>query len=385
VSAVVGPRARIDSTELLYDAALRPRLWQRFISGLSDECGGAAVSLLVSVGIGGDTCRSHQHGLDADFARYWWLGAAPAYVDSPEEPGSRSKRFRFAREFRIGTDPGAISFYLHEMKPRLLAPDAPIVADFSRGTERAGLAIFQRSGHRPLGMDDLRRCEALASHIGRALEIHRRVQMESGHRRSIAEVLDCTPHGVLLLDADGECIYSNAAARRVIALEDGMRFRQRRLTLDDPRAQRTLSRAVARAEVVDDGADADPLSVPRPSGRCAFEVAVNAVHESCGYPGAARTALFLSDPDAMADPELLRSQYGLTMAEAALASLLAAGHSLHECAKRRSIGIGTARGYLKSLYRKTRTHSQRELVGLVLTGLGPLARQPEKPLAQLRP
>ena len=65
----------------------------------------------------------------------------------------------------------------------------------------------------------------------------------------------------------------------------------------------------------------------------------------------------------------LRCQFGLTPAEARLALHLVAGETLRSAAVKLSITYETARSQLKSIFNKTRTHRQAELVIVILTAL----------------
>ena len=67
--------------------------------------------------------------------------------------------------------------------------------------------------------------------------------------------------------------------------------------------------------------------------------------------------------------KLLRSHFGLTRAEARLALHLVAGETLRCAAVKLSISYETARSQLKSIFKKTRTHRQAELVIVILTAL----------------
>jgi DNA-binding CsgD family transcriptional regulator len=60
--------------------------------------------------------------------------------------------------------------------------------------------------------------------------------------------------------------------------------------------------------------------------------------------------------------ELLQSVFGLTPCEAQLARGLSIGDSLSAIAARSGVGIGTSRGQLKSIFLKTDTNRQAELV-----------------------
>lgn len=73
------------------------------------------------------------------------------------------------------------------------------------------------------------------------------------------------------------------------------------------------------------------------------------------------------------DTEILKSLYCLTGAEARLVSSLVEGHSLNAIADAFSVSKHTIRNQLKSVYEKTGTHRQAELVRQVITGPAMLA------------
>jgi DNA-binding CsgD family transcriptional regulator len=76
----------------------------------------------------------------------------------------------------------------------------------------------------------------------------------------------------------------------------------------------------------------------------------------------------------MADPEInrrrlaqdLHMRFGLTAAEAGLAAEIVKGDGREAAAKRRGISVSTARAQLSSIFEKTGTHRQAELVHLLL-------------------
>ncbi|WP_282121220.1 helix-turn-helix transcriptional regulator [Ruegeria atlantica] len=61
----------------------------------------------------------------------------------------------------------------------------------------------------------------------------------------------------------------------------------------------------------------------------------------------------------------LREHFGLTPSEATLAKALTEGESLKEASSRLEISIWTARSHLRSIFQKTDTHRQAELVSLI--------------------
>jgi len=71
----------------------------------------------------------------------------------------------------------------------------------------------------------------------------------------------------------------------------------------------------------------------------------------------------------------LRVRFGLSEAEAALTVALVDGSSLKEAAARRGVRESTVRSQLRSVFRKTNTRRQSELVAKVLRGV-PRLRDP---------
>ena len=68
----------------------------------------------------------------------------------------------------------------------------------------------------------------------------------------------------------------------------------------------------------------------------------------------------------MPQTTFLRAEFGLTPAEARLVLRLVAGDSLRSSAKELSIGYETARTTLKSIFQKTGTRRQAELVIVII-------------------
>jgi DNA-binding CsgD family transcriptional regulator len=84
--------------------------------------------------------------------------------------------------------------------------------------------------------------------------------------------------------------------------------------------------------------------------------------------------LLISDPAAGVHVRAsrLRELFGLTTAEARLARAMARGTSLQGFATAAGISEGTARAQLKSVFAKTNTHRQAELVALLARVAAPI-------------
>ena len=71
----------------------------------------------------------------------------------------------------------------------------------------------------------------------------------------------------------------------------------------------------------------------------------------------------------------LHSRFMLTPAEVQIALGIAEGNTLTAIAKMRGVAISTVRGQLKSVFVKTGTHRQAELVGLLVGPRRPMHRR----------
>jgi len=88
-------------------------------------------------------------------------------------------------------------------------------------------------------------------------------------------------------------------------------------------------------------------------------------------PPAPRGAVvFIADPDRPVGihPEVLARLYDLTPAEAILAEGLANGRDLNNLSGELGVSRNTLRSQLQSVFSKTHTNRQAELVKMILTG-----------------
>ena len=186
-----------------------------------------------------------------------------------------------------------------------------------------------------------------------------------------------SPLGVLVVDPSLRLVFANPSALAILARNDAIglvcgALHEREGRLLEPRLQRALC-----GEVDPAGELATPFHLPRRSGRRPYEVTLRAasLEEGVGpWPGVRHVLVYIRDPDAGVpiDDKALRSRYGLTPAEARTAVALTLGGSLPEHSELLKLRPMTIRGYIKQIFTKTDTHSQPDLVRLVLTGVASL-------------
>lgn len=217
------------------------------------------------------------------------------------------------------------------------------------------LSLFRRRS-KPFEEHDRKLFRVLLPHLQRSLSLHRRLSQAERHASLAAETIDLFATAAIIFDDQGEVVLMNTAASRILDQEDGLSIHQRNLRTSNGEETQRLRAIVAS----DTGGCA---RVGRPSGKRHFIVSV--------YPrndGQRRAAVMLiSDPEdrAVPDPEMLMRIHGLTRAESRVAVLLLAGKPIKEAAAELHISENTARQHLKSMFAKTQTTRQSELVLLL--------------------
>jgi DNA-binding CsgD family transcriptional regulator len=228
------------------------------------------------------------------------------------------------------------------------------------------------TGLRPRGQGGFcgqsqRLLHVLTPHLQRAVSIHRRLSAAEVERAAMADVVERSGRGVAFLDRRGRPVFVNTALDTILKARDGLVLTKDGLSATAHESSRALHALIANAE---QGGSGGTLAVPRPSGAPPYSVLVSLVPKHA--PILARTEaavlVVVSDPASPVhvDVELLRTAYGLTTAEARIASRLANGADIDAVARHLRITVSTARTHLKRILHKTGARRQSELVRLVL-------------------
>jgi DNA-binding CsgD family transcriptional regulator len=170
-----------------------------------------------------------------------------------------------------------------------------------------------------------------------------------------AETFDLLGLAALAVDAQGRLLYCNAAAARLLHEGRCLARRKDMLSARDGRTQEALEHLMR--EALSDKRGAAILSHPGSGQRL---LAITARLERH-----AAIALFVVDPRAGADAALIAQIFGLTSAEARLASALGSGTTLGQQAAASGVSMSTVRTQLRHVLAKTGTRRQAELARLL--------------------
>ena len=181
-----------------------------------------------------------------------------------------------------------------------------------------------------------------------------------------ALALDYLETGVLVLDGNLRIHFASAAARRL--LETGRLCARNGLLSSPEDSEATRLRRIVKQ--CTEAASAGPVQMTfHRLGEvddvlCLGLVVVPAGGFAPDKPFVLVFAVKLCG-DAPPDTRQLRSQFGLTHAQARLAIEIAKGEGLRACTRRLGIAMSTGRSHLKQIFQKTETRRQAELVRLI--------------------
>jgi DNA-binding CsgD family transcriptional regulator len=349
---------KADQAEILvdaiYDGIVETPGWQTFLDRCRAVFGADVASILI---------ESNSLGYP-ERLRLFSSKAAPALADRIDA---------FSSEAIFGTS--------HSEDVMLLTvPDNISGLGFSAAIEPGiAFAFGLWRGHAFENADTVR-CRTLVPHLKRAMRIFVQYAQAFRERAVYQTVIDRIGVGVALVDAKSSIMATNAIGREILAAGDGLRAVNGRLTAGTPTVARALEnyvRAAAEAQTQPAHEHGQPLAVERDGNPSPLTVIIHPgpTAKPLNTPLRRSAIVVMRDPDrrASVSAHVVGQLFGLTPAEATLATLLAQGADLDEAAAELGIRRNTARSQLQSIFMKTNAKRQSELVRMILSSVATLS------------
>lgn len=233
-----------------------------------------------------------------------------------------------------------------------------------RPDREVGLALHAQHGGPDLaeGARDL--LITLMPHVREALRLIEQAEEKESGARVLAQTLELLEQSVAVVRTDGEIVYANEAARRLLA-DAGLLSARRPTAADGERKIAALVDHLLDPAAAAQGARFDA------GGRTLL--VQRAWLEGAGGPdgedrGERLMMLAFNDHNKPVDvcPDRLRTCFDITRSEAELLAALCSGSDIASFAARRRVSIHTARTQLKQLMAKTDVRRQADLVRMAL-------------------
>ncbi len=246
--------------------------------------------------------------------------------------------------------------------------------------QRFHLIVGRPVGRGDFSGSDVRVLHALLPYLGGLIQSGAALFRAQDETAVLQSTLDQIPGNIMVLTGECRVVFANRGAQRVLDLRDGLDRSGAHLKAANLADTVALRRAVYRA--LGAGADSTArVQVPRSSGCPPFTLVLttlpcNATHgQEAGMPHGSATHVMVEiecvDSSTALDAASFARGYGLTTKECEVAVLLARGTDLRSAATELGCGYNTVRSHLRSVFGKTDTHRQSDLVRLMLGGPAP--------------
>jgi DNA-binding CsgD family transcriptional regulator len=211
-------------------------------------------------------------------------------------------------------------------------------------------------------------CPATASHMAGPTELARLQDVVA----SLEAGLNALRSGLVLLNGAGQILFANSSARALLDARDGLRLERGGLVAVSSAGQTKLAAALACAIGRAGLTASSELALERKIGRPLMIriLPITAAAIQITHCVAAMVLIQVPDQRADIEPKSL-ANLGLTPSESRLVAALVLGKSLQDYAIATDLRPHTVRSTLRDAMAKTGTHSQRELISLVLRALAP--------------
>jgi DNA-binding CsgD family transcriptional regulator len=241
------------------------------------------------------------------------------------------------------------------------------------GADSSNLSLFRETHGEPFGEEERKLLLILMPHLQRAFQLHTRIQGLERKAEAAEETLNELDHAVVMLGGRGTVLLVNDAARTLAASESALKLTPCGLMATAPSEDRKLRRLIQGALSTGRGAGVDaggPITISREGLRQPLHVFVTPLRTQTLRLGKETpvVAIFISDPERKPAKRssVFAQLYGLTRAEARLAESLADGKGLKETSEQLGVAQSTLRSQLKSVFAKTNTNRQGQLIRLIL-------------------
>jgi len=212
---------------------------------------------------------------------------------------------------------------------------------------------------------------ALLPHIQRSIDISRHyMEMEDNAKTSV-ELLEKLPYGIIFLSRNGLPIQQNARASQICNKENDLFLDKSGINIKDPKKNKTLQDAITR--VLDKNTDQKDDAIKLETHNDILHILISSLHDKQSDTiipqHKAQAIIFISSTKHSPNlcSEALFKLFGLSRAEIRLVSELIRGLSIEETAEHLYLSKHTLRAQLRSIFKKTETRSQSDLIRYLLS------------------
>ena len=263
------------------------------------------------------------------------------------------------------------SLYYNEFLRRFEMRWMVTVTTASTPTLKEHLTLCRGGSEGLFEEDDLRVVKTLVPHLQNALTTRRLLQSVEVRLSNLENALDLLQTALVLLDASKKVVFVNRAARIMLDECTALCFHGSKLVPKNAAESARLQELIAKAILTGNGMAVHGVGVMQifRTGQRPLNLLVSpfCCETNSSLPGRAAVAVFLNDPERRPSvpSEILRVLFGLTAAETHLGLHIVGGNSLSDAADLIGVSRETVKSQLRSIFQKTGTKRQGELIKLI--------------------
>ena len=365
--------------DLLYGAAVEPRLWVPVMERLADMMGGNSAwlsRLSVADGTGSGVLARIDPAYPARYQAYY-AGLNP-FSNAPD-----ARAFMRNWKPRITTDDQWLpkadlvgSEYYNDFLAPQDAHSFAMIRLAAQDLDVCAITVNRGAKHGAFDVAQLALAERLHPHLIRAFKLTEAFAVAGVTTDGMAAAFDQASFAIFLIDDSGRLRRTNRSGDRLIAACQGLCASGGRLRAVGPEAGRELDALIAQAATRDGALRAGGSMVLRSAAGGRLSITVAPIHNE-------RVAVFdhrplvmvcVIDPDvgATISEDRVRGLFSLTPAEARVAVALMGGSTARQVAESLGVSVHTVRHHLQSIFEKTGAARQSELLTLLTRAAGPL-------------
>lgn len=241
---------------------------------------------------------------------------------------------------------------------------------FKEGAWLTQIVLQRGPAQAPFSHDELALFNLLMPHLQRAVQLRQRFTDLSLHERFFTGGLDRMTLPAVVVNEFGRVSYSNPMALRMLSQNQALRLDDGYLSSSSLGITKQIHLEIVKAINLSRGAVAEACGIVRiaRSDRRPLILLVSPLSMAAEGGGQVAALVFMYDQElarGLTRP-MVRTLFGLTGAEADLAIALCAGKTVDDAAGERGTSIHTVRTQLKSIFQKTGTNRQTDLVSMLL-------------------
>jgi DNA-binding CsgD family transcriptional regulator len=355
----------------LYDAAADPALWGDFLKQLADNSAARSAALVMHDKRRGRHTVARDWAVDPGGIRLYQEHYGAVDIWATKAAGITMREWQGTSDQLCPATEFSRSEYYNDFLRPLRIEYAAFALLERTGDREATVGLYRGPDKQKFRISELDLLRFLTPHIRRAFNLHLHFSDLKQHSAGMEAALNGFGSGVVILDTSGKIFVLNRCATSILGQNDGLITVRGELRAEHPLESARLTKLIyeARTTSAGTGLSAGGSLLISRATRPSLQVVVTPVRNlPVNVLGSAGAIAFISDPNQRTRPaqDVLRALFGLTPAECGVALLIADGNSTRDIAQTLGVSGNTLKSHMASIYAKTNTSRQSQLMRLLL-------------------